>query len=44
MTDARAISDHWASGDVYARIAEAMKAVISSDGNGGKTNILVGSP
>jgi len=26
MTDARAISDHWASGDVYARIVEAMKA------------------
>lgn len=26
MTDAKAISDHWATGDVYARIMEAMKA------------------
>jgi SAM-dependent methyltransferase len=26
MTDAKAISDHWGTGDVYARIVEAMKA------------------
>ena len=26
MTDAKAISDHWATGDVFARILEAMKA------------------
>src|SRR5258705_3384122 len=26
MTNGRAISDHWGTGDVYARIEEAMKA------------------
>ena len=26
MTDAKSISDHWATGDVYARILEAMEA------------------